>query len=314
MIADPVLTHEEAAQLVVDLVDNNRLGVTVGDRTFWAVPNSGTTTVVTPTLTATSTSAALSSSAQIGIIVGGIVIAAVALLVGLIFYRRRKHRNRVHKTSSILTSMNQSRTNGRDIGRDIAQLQLHPEGVINPLFQTDAHSGDDGGYQDVTVLPVNSGAFSNPMYASGPFAVPMESSSDYDPYAAMTHAPIYDMGASYAVSSGDGRIYNVPTAIGEENHYSDTTYDGQYFTVPGDDGGYMHVNGVGDQEQGYLHLDGLNNVYDHPVIPFAPAAATDSSTDVQYSTNNYGYNTLYRVPTADSSTDADAGYLFLQPE
>ena len=93
-ITSAVLTHEEAASLLVWYTSNNMLNAKVSDRVFWAIPGSASATTVALSVNAmpsASTGSSLSST-SVPIVAGIAVGICIAALLVVIIVRRRHRR------------------------------------------------------------------------------------------------------------------------------------------------------------------------------------------------------------------------------
>ena len=90
-VTQAVLTHEEIAQIIMFTAMNNMLTVSVGGRTFWAIPSLVSSTVVVPAPSSTSSSAAVSGSAMIIIILIAVLVGIVMTVILVMFVQRRRN-------------------------------------------------------------------------------------------------------------------------------------------------------------------------------------------------------------------------------
>ena len=84
----------EISELLLYYANNNMLSLTVGGRTFWAIPGTASFIVDGPSnpsiASASSASSSISSSAQMGIIIAVVAAVVFILVVAAIIVRRRR--------------------------------------------------------------------------------------------------------------------------------------------------------------------------------------------------------------------------------
>ena len=91
-ISETVLTHEEAANLILWYANNNMAAMQVSNRVFWAVPGTGTAISLSlfPSLSSASTASSSSSSITILIAAAAAGACFIVILAILIVRRRRR--------------------------------------------------------------------------------------------------------------------------------------------------------------------------------------------------------------------------------
>jgi len=263
VITDPLLTHEEAADLIIDAVNNNQLTVSIGGQTYWAIPTSANTTVVLPhphrsEPSTDSSSSAMSQALLIAVIVAGVFILIV-LLVGLIIYRRRRSAvvEKSRQTSEIYSLSHSS---------ERPSMQM---GFVNPVYCNG--SGDTESDENYQSVHLSSNSFMNPMYSMQSLAE-HSSHSDYavphfvgaskgHPYSGLYGRHFSPFTLTNSPYDRTSRAYNVPVE-GENDAYLQLA--GQDTSTEKSSTDAYNPQDYQSAQYGYLSIEGKSPYFTYP--------------------------------------------------
>ncbi len=101
-VTQAVLTHEEIAQIIMFTASNNMLTVSVGGRTFWAIPSLVSSTVVVPQTSASGGGDGSNAGLYAGIAVVLFIICVIATLVLMLVIKRNRRLRNLKNPNSII--------------------------------------------------------------------------------------------------------------------------------------------------------------------------------------------------------------------